>query len=335
LEGLLAERIWLPTPGMARRYSLDARFVPLIRNPHALTILGNFWPRKLDFSAFPEEARLYRTEPDVQVLVQSQRPPHPVAELVMVHGLEGSGDAGYMRTLAHAALSSNIAAHRFNMRTCGGTARLCPTLYHAGLTSDLLFFLRQLHSPLPVFLSGFSLGGNVALKLAGELGEEGSQLLAGVCAVSTPIDLAASVRRIAERDNHLYERRFVNRMRDRLFDTGRYTREELARPRSIYEIDDQITAPSFGFGNAENYYATQSSIHFLDRIRIPALLIQAKDDTFIPFESFQHPVFPSNPRLELLATEHGGHVGFLSKNAPRFWIDQTITSWALSIVNTM
>jgi predicted alpha/beta-fold hydrolase len=253
----------------------------------------------------------------------------------MVHGLEGSGDAGYMRTLSHAALSRNIATHRFNMRTCGGTAQLCPTLYHAGLTSDLLFFLRQLRSRLPIFLTGFSLGGNVVLKLAGELGSEAPQLVAGVCAVSTPIDLAASVRRIAQRDNRLYERRFLSRMRERLFATGRYTRQQLARPQTIYDIDDQITAPSFGFGNADNYYATQSSNQFLERIRIPALLIQSKDDTFIPFESFSHPAFQSNPRLRLLATEYGGHVGFLSKNAPRFWIDQTITSWVLSIVNTM
>ena len=310
-------------------------FVPLVKNAHLLTILGNFWPRKLDFSAYPETARLYRTEPDVQVLVQSQRPEKPIAELVMVHGLEGSAEAGYMRTLAHTALRRNIATHRFNMRTCGGTAKLCPTLYHAGLTSDLLFFLRQLGSQVPVFLTGFSLGGNVSLKLAGELGDSAAGILAGVCAVSTPIDLAASVRRIEQRDNRLYERRFVKRMRERMFSTGRYTREQLAPLKSIYDIDDKITAPSFGFGTADNYYATQSSIRFLDRIRIPGLLIQAEDDSFIPFESFRDPVIAANPCLRVLSTKYGGHVGFLSKSAPRFWIDQTVTQWLLSIVNVL
>ncbi len=295
-----------------------------------MTVLGNFWPRKLDFSAYPEDARLYRTEPDVQVLVQSQRPANPVAELVMVHGLEGSGEAGYMRTLAHTALRNNIATHRFNMRTCGGTAKLCPTLYHAGLTSDLLFFLRQLRSNLPVFLTGFSLGGNVSLKLAAELGDDAEGILAGVCAVSAPIDLAASVRRIAQPDNRIYERRFLERMRERLVSTGRYTPEQLAGPKSIYEIDDQITAPSFGFGTADNYYATQSSIRFLDQIRIPGLLIQSKDDTFIPFEMFERPQVRCNSRLRLIATEHGGHLGFLSRSAPRFWLDGTVTNWILS-----
>jgi uncharacterized protein len=306
---------------------LPAPYVPLVSSPHLLTILGNFWPREFDFSAYPEDSRLYRTEPDVQVRVISQRPAKPVAELVMVHGLEGSADAGYMRTLAHHALSNNIATHRFNMRTCGGTAALCPTLYHAGLTDDLLFFLRQLRSPLPVFLAGFSLGGNVCLKLAGELGAEGSKLLAGVCAVSTPIDLAASVRRISLIDNRLYEKRFVTRMKERMIATGRYTARKLAPLRSIYDIDDKVTAPSFGFGTADNYYTTQSSIRFLDRIRIPALLIQAKDDTFIPFESFDTPVFQTNPCLHLTATDHGGHVGFLSRRPPRFWIDQTVVEW--------
>jgi hypothetical protein len=310
-------------------------FVPLLKDPHLLTILGNFWPRQLDFSAYQTDERLYRTEPDVQVLVQSQRPEKPIAQLVMVHGLEGSGDAGYMRSLAHTALSRNIATHRFNMRTCGGTAQLCPTLYHAGLTSDLLFFLRQLRSSLPVFLTGFSLGGNVSLKLAGELGESAREILAGVCAISTPIDLAASVRRIAQRDNRLYERRFLDRTRERLFSTGRYTREQLARAKSIYDIDDQITAPSFGFGTADNYYATQSSHQFLDRIRIPALVIQAEDDSFIPFEIFRHPSFQTNPCLRLTATKYGGHLGFLSKSAPRFWVDQTVTDWILSTTKTL
>jgi predicted alpha/beta-fold hydrolase len=218
------------------------------------------------------------------------------------------------------------------MRTCGGTARLCPTLYHAGLTSDLHYFLRQLNSPLPVYLAGFSLGGNVALKLAGELGSGPSGILSGVCAVSTPIDLAASVRRIAQRDNRLYERRFLDRMRERLLSTGRYTREQLNRPKSIYEIDDQITAPSFGFGTADNYYATQSAIRFLDRIRIPGVLIQAEDDSFIPFESFRHPALTSNPNLRLITTKKGGHLGFVSKSKPRFWVDPTVIGWVLSLV---
>ena len=133
----------------------------------------------------------------MQVLVQSQWPEGEVrGEIVLVHGLEGSGESGYMRSLSQAGLEAGFAMHRFHMRTCGGTAHLCPTLYHAGLTSDLLALLREFEKEgrAPVFLAAFSLGGNVALKLAGELGESAARLIAGVCAVSTPIDLAVCDR---------------------------------------------------------------------------------------------------------------------------------------------
>ena len=174
---------------------------------------------------------------------------------------------------------------------------------------------------------GFSLGGNVVLKLAGELGESARELVAGVCAVSTPIDLAACAQRIGKPDNRLYERRFVKRMRSRVLATGRYREEQFRDARSIYAIDDRITAPSFGFGTADRYYETQSSGGFLDRIRVPTLLIQAKDDTFIPFAIFDHAAFRTNPYLTLLATEHGGHLGFLQRHGRRFWLDETVTGW--------
>jgi predicted alpha/beta-fold hydrolase len=302
-------------------------FEPLFRNPHLQTIAGNLWKRPNVEAQFPIQRRLIRTQPDVQVLVESQRPQGGArGEIVMVHGLEGSGQAGYMRSLAAAALLAGFAAHRFHMRTCGDTAHLSNTLYHAGLTSDLLAFLRELGAP--AFLVGFSLGGNVVLKLAGELGE--SPLLRGVCAISTPLDLAACARRIGERDNRIYERRFTRRMIARLLATGRYNRRELAGLNSIFQIDDRITAPSFGFGNAANYYKTQSAASFLDAIRVPTLLIQAKDDTFIPFSIFENKAVTANPRIELIATEYGGHVGFIGCPPHRFWVDDAVMEWILA-----
>ena len=143
-----------------------------------------------------------------------------------------------------------------------------------------------------------------------------TELIAGVCAISTPIDLAAGVRRIGQRRNRIYERRFLKRMRARLLATGRYSRSELAAARTIYQIDDRITAPSFGFKGADHYYATQSAQNYLDRIRVPTLLIQAKDDTFIPFEMYRHPALSSNPWLRLLVTEQEDIWGFWPGAAP-------------------
>jgi predicted alpha/beta-fold hydrolase len=305
-------------------------FVPLLRSPHLQTIAAHFWKRPDVASEFPVERRLYRTEPDVQVLVCSQRPRgEAFGELVMVHGLEGSGHAGYIRSLSAAALRAGFAVHRFHMRTCGGTEGLCRTLYHAGLTGDLLSVLREFRREgrSPAFLAGFSLGGIVVLKLAGEMGESAREYVRGICTVSAPLDLEACARRIGEPDNRLYEARFVRAMRRRLCATGRYQMRQFAGLRSVYELDDRFTAPSFGFGNAANYYRTQSALGFLEGLRVPALLIQAQDDTFVPFTAYESVAVRSNPWVRLMATEHGGHLGFIGCAPHRLWSDEAIMEW--------
>ena len=315
-------------------------FVPLFRNPHLLTIAGNYWRRPRDLDRFPESARLYETEPGVQVLVHSQYPQaDPIAQVFLVHGLEGSSDAGYARSLAHAALEAGYAVHRFNMRSCGGTEHLSGrVLYHSGQTSDLLAVIRQLHGHVPAIVIGFSLGGNVVLKLAGELGESAGALLAGVAAVSTPIDLAVCARRLSAPSNIVYSRRFLSRLKQRVLrkeslTPGLFRLEDLKRVRTIYDFDDLFTARVFGFGTADNYYATQSSNQYLEHIRIPALLVQAKDDPLIPFEVYRHPAFSKNRNLSLLAVEHGGHLGFVARNRPRLWLDGVLLEWMEQVRN--
>jgi uncharacterized protein len=315
-------------------------FVPFFRNPHLLTIAGNYWRRELNEQRFPVQAKFYDTEPGVQVLVHSQVPAtEPIAQLILVHGLEGSSSAGYARSLAQAALEAGCATHRLNMRSCGGTEHLSGrTLYHSGQTSDLLAVIRQLPSNAPIFLAGFSLGGNVVLKLAGELGASasslGSKVIAGVMAISTPIDLAACVRQLDKPSNVIYARRFVSRLKERVrvkerLTPGLFDLSGLDLVRDIYDFDDRFTAQAFGFGTADNYYATQSSSQFLARIRVPTLLVQAKDDPLIPFSVYDHPAFSTNPNLRLIAVEHGGHLGFISKTRPRFWLDQVLVNWVL------
>jgi predicted alpha/beta-fold hydrolase len=306
-------------------------FTPFFRNPHFQTIAGHYWPRPPLEAAVPVERRLFTTEPEVQVLVESQLPdlPHATADIVMIHGLEGSSQAGYMLGLSAAAVRAGYAAHRMNLRTCGGTENLCRTLYHGGLTSDLLAVLRQLKAQGrgPFYVVGFSLGGNIVLKLAGELGESAAGWIGGVCAVSTPLDLAACVQHMGMPRNWIYQYRFVRRMRQRMCATGRFSRRDFAGLRSIFDVDDKITAPAFGFGGAPNYYRTQSAIGYLAGIRVPTLLIQAKDDTFIPFEIFERDAVRANPCIRLMISQHGGHLGFLGRAPHRFWLDEAIMDW--------
>ena len=168
------------------------------------------------------------------------------------------------------------------------------------------------------------------LKLAGELAAQAPKLLAGVCAVSAPIDLALAARRIGQPANRIYQRRFVTRMHARLLATGRYPATQLAPLRSLYQIDDQITAPSFGFGSAGNYYATQSANGFLGAIHIPTLLIAAQDDPLIPFTMYRDARPEQNPYITVLYPDHGGHIGFIARQKPRFWADETVIGWILN-----
>jgi predicted alpha/beta-fold hydrolase len=294
----------------------------------------------MDTQRFPVEVRFYDTEPGVRVLVHSQRPASPPAgEIIVVHGLEGSSQAGYAQSLAHEMLQAGWAAHRFNMRSCGGTEHLSGrALYHSGQTCDLLAVIRLIKTDAPIFLVGFSLGGNVVLKLAGELGEHAPELISGVVAVSTPIDLAACARNLQRPSNFVYSRRFLRRLKQRVrlkaqSEPDLFVLEYLDSVKSVYEFDDKFTAPLFGFGTADNYYATQSSNQFLERIQVPALLIHAKDDPLVPFDVYNHPAFARNPNLRLLAVEHGGHVGFISRTRPRFWLDTLLLEWMNQVRN--
>ena len=316
-------------------------FIPVFRNAHLSTIAANFWKRPETEIEFPLVRRVYQTEPETGVAVDEQMPSgNPVAHVLVIHGLEGGSDSGYIRSLSRNLLALGYGVHRFNMRSCGGTENLSKTNYHAGQTSDALFVLREIRKRFdtPLFLVGYSLGGNVGLKLAGELGQDANGLLDGVCAVSTPMDLAACAVALGRPSNFIYANRFVARLKDRIrrrhaqypdvYDLG-----PLDGVKTIQQFDDAYTAKLFGFGTAANYFATQSSNQFLERIAIPALLIQAKDDPMIPFEVYGHPGIAGNPKIRLIASDHGGHVGFIARNQPRFWVDPIIAEFTCEVRN--
>jgi uncharacterized protein len=278
---------------------------------------------------------LYRTEEDVLVEVHAQRPAGTVRRtLVLVHGLESSVESGYMRSMAHAALLEGYAVFRLNLRTCGGTERYSKHFYHAGLTSDLQVVLTEICKsgfPKP-WVAGFSLGANVALKLAGEMGQEAGEILSGVAAVSPPLDLEACSRRMSVAAFRLYDVRFTRRLKSKyqrfnFLYPERFPIDRIQGVQSVLEFDNRVTAPYFGFDDALDYYRTQSSRHFLDGIQVPTLVLQAQDDPLIPFETFRSAALRDNPRIETMFPAQGGHVAFLAKGHPRFWADAAVLGW--------
>lgn len=306
-------------------------FRPLFRNKHLETIVGGLWASRLDEFKWPTTERLFSTEPQVKVMAHMNSQPGNLghASVVAVHGLTSSSQASYMRNLACVALQANLDVIRLNVRNCGGTVRLSPTLYHSGLTSDLRNVVEKL-APTPVFIVGFSMGGNMALKLAGEWGASYPKHVKAVCSISAPIDLAACTRHLGLLRNRPYEWRFLRSLLHTVAEKQQIMPEQfnslrLCKIRSIRDFDELVTAPTFGFRDAADYYARESSDSFLPAIQVPTLVIQAKDDPFIPFEVFNLPVFRTNEDLTLVATEFGGHVSFLARSKPRFWaIEQAI-----------
>ena len=249
---------------------------------------------------------VYEPEPGAQVLVREQRPRNAKAEVILVHGLEGSSESGYMLSMAFALLEAGFAVHRYNMRGCGGSPWNPQSNYHSGQSGDVLFVARKLKqaSGLPLFAAGFSLGGNLVLKMAGELGERGGEVVEAVASVCAPIDLAASVRQIGKPQNILYERRFVARLKDRArrrhpLAPDLFPLDYLPKVHSIWDFDDYYTARIFGFGTAANYYRTQSSNQLLERIRVPALVIHAQDDPMIPATVLRSPGFRGQPEYSI------------------------------------
>lgn len=299
-------------------------YEPLFRDGDAQTIAGRYWPGGLDEARWPTQSRLFQTASDVQVLGKINRG-GARGVVVAVHGLTACSEARYMLTLANRALQRGFDVLRLNVRSCGGTERFSPTLYHSGLTADLRSVIDQLSSS-DVFLIGFSMGGNMALKLAGEWGDAVPRHVRAVCAISAPIQLAQCARRIGERRNWIYEYRFLRQLRAAVkrkqsLDAQFWPDLDLDRADSIYAFDELVTARTFGFASAADYYERSSAAAYLDRVRVPTLLIQSEDDPFIPFSTYSHAALQQNSALRLLRTPHGGHVAFLARGGARFWAE--------------
>jgi predicted alpha/beta-fold hydrolase len=330
-----------------RRDFATKPFIPLrlLTQGDAQTIGAYLWPRRWRTGDHTgDEERYFEVETGIKVLAhcrwQAERTAHPT--LVMWHGMEGSTASNYMLTIAEKTFRLGFNVVRVNYRNCGGTEHLSETLYHGGLTSDLRVIINELitHDRLPsLCVAGFSLGGNMVLKMAGEYGENPPPELKSVCAVSPSIDLRASTTLIARRRNWIYQQDFLRRLKNRIklkekLFPHRYDSSLLRHVRSVEQFDNVYVAPHFGFTDANDYYAQASSRPYIGRIRVPTLIIHAKDDPFIPFEPMLDPSITANPYVLLIATEKGGHVAFVSagKGEERFWAENRVIDFCKTVV---
>jgi uncharacterized protein len=299
-----------------------ARFVPrrYLRGGHIQTLAGFFLPyRKVPP---PAEERLIEVEHSVKVLCHCHWQPNreQALTIIIVHGLEGSSDSDYMLGIASKGMAAGMNVVRMNQRNCGGTDGISPTLYHSGRSPDIAAVAHHLISQDRISrfaLAGFSMGGNLVLKLAGEWGREGPLQFRSVAAVCPAMDLAASADALHLPGNRLYEYYFVWKLRRRLYAKsklfpGTFDLSRMRGVRSLRDFDDRITAYYSGFTGAADYYSRAAAANVVDRIAVPAFILHAANDPFIRILPETRQKVLANPNITFVETEDGGHCSFLA-----------------------
>jgi uncharacterized protein len=304
-----------------------AAFVPSVFRPrrwlrggHAQTLAAFFLPRRIDLAA--AEKRLIEVEPGVPVLCHCHwQKDRRALTLIVVHGLEGSSESQYMLGIARNGLAADMNVVRMNQRNCGGMDHCAPTLYNSGRSADVAAVARDLvrRDGIPGFvLIGFSMGGNLVLKLAGEWGDDGPEEFRGVAAVCPAINLAAGADALHEPRNRIYEYYFLLQLFQRLRRKARlfpasFDASRLRGIKTLRDFDDRITAHYCDFTGADDYYARAAAASVIDRIARPTLVIHAANDPFIRILPETRHVLLSNPHITYFETEDGGHCAFIGE----------------------
>ncbi len=333
-------------------------FVPRrgLASGHLQTIFGNFL-RRPDLlppstSKLIEVAPATSTQISSQVLCHCHWQPSPAPgdrlTVILLHGLEGSSASQYVVGNANKLFRAGFNVVRMNMRNCGGTESLSPTLYHSGLSGDPLAVIAALahrHALTRFALAGYSMGGNIVLKLAGELGAGTLALppnvtLAATVAISPAADLAASSDAIHRPRNRIYEHRFLSALRKRFRRKARlfptlFDPHRLAGIHSVRGFDEQITAFYSGFTGAADYYHRAAAARVVDRIAHPTLVLHAQDDPFILLTPPTRAALRANPHVTLMEPAHGGHCAFLATPHPAqhddgYWAETTLLGFLQS-----
>lgn len=312
----------------------------LLPGGHAQTLAGVYLPGRLPKDA--AHRRVVTLRDGDRIVLHDDCPagwqPHG-RSVLLIHGLAGSHESGYMRRIAHKLTARGVRAFRMDLRGCGAGVGLARLPYHSGRSEDAADALDAIarwlpHSPTT--LAGFSLGANITLKLLGEISQEKCGNLESAVAVCPPVDLAACSREISRRSNRVYDRFFVNLLVKQIDVARSLTRPASApaltrRPRTLWEFDNEFTAVVCGFGTAENYYRTASSAQWIPRIRIPTLILAARDDPMIPSRAIESLDLPAAVRLHM--SDRGGHLGFVGQGGidpDRRWMDWRVIQWVLA-----
>jgi predicted alpha/beta-fold hydrolase len=270
----------------------------------------------------PEE-RLIEVAPGVPVLCHChwQADRAQALTIIIVHGLEGSSASQYMLGLTEKALAAGMNVIRYNQRNCGGTDALAPVLYHSGLSNDVAAVAREVVARDGVSrlaLVGFSMGGNIVLKLAGEWGAQAPPQFRAVAACCPAIDLAKSADTLHEPANRIYEIYFLWALHRRMLQKARlfpdhFDVSRLRGIRSLREFDDKVTAYYCGFTGVDDYYDRASAAHVVERIAAPALILYAANDPFIRLTTETRRKISSNRNITFVETQDGGHCAFIGQ----------------------
>ncbi len=256
---------------------------------------------------------------------------HEKPLLIVSHGLEGDSRRHYITGLIRSFPEFHALA--WNYRSCSGDPNRNLRFYHSGATDDLDFVIQEALSRgvKDIYLAGFSLGGNLSLKWLGENGKKASQFVRKAVAFSVPLHLSSSSQQLTRWENRLYTHRFLQTLLEKVTEkSARYpqdiTPSMLASIRSLYEFDNVITGPLHGFKDAEDYYERNSSLYFLSGIRVPTLIVNAKNDPFLSQECLPEQIDSDFVQIEL--PDSGGHCGFYPSNyRGQTWAEQRAAAW--------
>jgi predicted alpha/beta-fold hydrolase len=309
---------------------------PFARSGYLQTIYGNYWP--ILKPSKPDHFH-HLILPDNDILVVAENRPKTWQPgkriMVLVHGLTGCYESTYMQRMCRRLQKKGYLVLRVNLRFCGPGKGLSRRPYHGGVSEDtryVLEWIKRLYPTSPVTQIGFSLGGNLTLKMAGEDGSRPSGNLDSIVAVSPPVDLEAAARRMDEKANQLFARFFLSYLRhdvklmEEMFPD--LPRTDLPQNLDIATFDRLFSAPWAGYRSTAEYYLKCSSVHYVPEIKIPTLILASMDDPVVDGRIIAN--LPQRENMDVLLTEHGGHCGFLGFGTTWDevrWSDQVVARW--------